>query len=259
MSFIISTQAEVLKTKRTASFWFSILAAAFVPVVFLLIFIFNPEDNAFKSLAEDPWRKMFSLAWQFFGAFALPVYIILMSTLIPQIEIKNHTWKQVFASPQSLGNIYFSKFAAIQLMILFAFVLFNLFMLLVGVSAGLMYEDVTFFHYGVDVKMLLVSSFKEYISILGISAIQYFLSLRFKNFVAPIGIGLALVIGSIVALNFQWQHLYKLPYTYPILSADSIKATGRPLLENHEWNSIGYFICFTLIGFLYMKMKKERG
>jgi hypothetical protein len=259
MSFIISAQAEVLKTKRTASFWFSILGAGFVPAIFLLVFIFNPDDGAFKAFGTSPWRKMFSLAWQFFGAFALPAYIILISTLIPQIEIKNHTWKQVFASPQSLGNIYFSKFAAIHLMILFCFVLFNLFLILTGLAASMIDEKFQFLHYGIDLKMVLWSGAKEYISILGISAIQYFLSLRFKNFVAPIGIGLALVIGSIVALNLQWVHLYKLPYAYPILSADSLKATGRPFLENHELNSIGYFVFFTLLGFLDMKMRKEKG
>src|SRR5689334_16845151 len=127
MSFIISVQSEVLKTKRTASFWLSILAAAFVPIIFFCIFTFNPDDGGLKGFEVDPWKKMFLLGWEFFCAFTLPMYIILISTLIPQIEIRNNTWKQVFASPQSMGNIFFSKFASIHLMILFCFLLFNTF------------------------------------------------------------------------------------------------------------------------------------
>jgi len=259
MSFIISAQAEVLKTKRTASFWLSILAAAFVPGIFFLVFTFNPGDGAVRDFAAEPWRKIFYLGWEFFSAFALPMYIILISTLIPQIEIKNNTWKQVFASPQSLGNIFFSKFAAIHLMILFCFLLFNVFMILTGVLANLGNSKFPFLHTRIDLLLLLRLSVKTYISILGITAIQYFLSLRFKNFVAPVGIGLALVIGGIVALNLHWVHLYKFPYTYPILTANSVKKAGRPILENHEWNSIGYFAFFTLLAFVDMKMRKEKG
>jgi len=59
MSFIISTQAEVLKIKRTSSFWLTILGAVFVPAIFFLIFTFNPNDNALKdfSTEEISWCK----------------------------------------------------------------------------------------------------------------------------------------------------------------------------------------------------------
>jgi lantibiotic transport system permease protein len=259
MSFILSTQAEVLKTKRTASFWLSILGAAIIPGIFFLVFTFNPDDGAIRDFSTDAWGKMFYLGWEFFSAFALPMYIILISTLLPQIEVKNHTWKQVFASPQSLGNIYFSKFATIHLMILFCFVLFHVLMISVGVITNLMNPKFSFLHNSIDIGLLARLSLKIYISILGITAIQYWLSLRFKNFVAPVGIGLALVIGSFFALNFHWEHVYKYPYAFPFLSANLMKKAGRPFLENHEWNSIGYFVFFTLLGFLEMKMRKEKG
>jgi hypothetical protein len=259
MSFIISTQAEVLKIKRTASFWLSILGAVFVPGIFLLIFIFNPNDNALKDFSTEPWQKMFFLGWEFFAAFTLLVYIILISTLLPQIEFKNNTWKQVFASPQSLANIYFSKFAAVHIMIISCFLLYNLFMILTGVIVNLMNARFPFLHSSIDPALLLWLSFKFYISILGITAIQYFLSLRFKNFVAPIGIGLALVIVGVIAFNGHWYYADKFPYAFPIITSGLVKETGRPFLENHEWYSIGYLVFFMLLGFTDMKMRKEKG
>ena len=259
MSFIISTQAEVLKIKRTASFWLSIVGAVFVPGIFFLIFTFNPDDGALKDFSTEPWQKMFYLGWEFFSAFTLPMYVILISALLPQIEFKNHAWKQVFASPQSLGNIFFSKFAAIHIMIISCFLLYNMFMILTGIIVNLMNPRFPFLHSSIDLALLLRLSFKFYISTLGITAIQYFLSLRFKNFIAPIGIGLALVIGAVTAISLHWKHADKYPYAFPIITSNLMREKGRPFIENHEWYSIVYFVFFMLLGFLDMKMRKEKG
>lgn len=256
MSFVLSARAEILKTKRTSSFWLSILGAAFIPVILFIALLTSDAD---KGLVQEPWTRFFNMGWQILSVFLLPMYIILVSTLITQIEFRNNTWKQVFASPQSLGNIFFSKFLTIHLMIIFCFLLFNLFMILSAVTGNLFNSKYTFLEHSIDWERLLTLNFKTYISILGITAIQYWLSLRFKNFIAPVGIGLALVIGSIVALNVHWVHIYKYPYSFPILSYDFMQKKNRPFLENHELNSIGYFVFFTLFGFLDMKTRKEKG
>lgn len=258
MSFAIATQAEMLKTKRTASVWLSILGAAFIPSIFFLAYFFNPEGSI-KQFEHAPWQMHFMFAWQALSSFLFPMYIILISALIPQIEYKNNTWKQVFAAPQSVGTIYFSKFLTIHFMIFFFYMLFNLFMILSGVVTNLINARFTFFHHAIDWQNLIKLNFKTYISILGISAIQYWLSLRFKNFIAPMGIGLALLVGSLIAMGFHWEHVYKLPFAFPILTLDYMKQPHRPFLENHEWNSIAYFLVFTLIGFLDMKLRKEKG
>ena len=258
MSFAISIQSEVLKTKRSASFWLSIIGAALIPTIFFLAYFFEPE-GAVKSLAPDPWRIHFMYGWQAMNAFLFPMYIILICTLIPQIEFKNNTWKQVFASPQSVAQIYFSKFITIQMMIFFFYVLFNMLMILSGVLVNILNDQYNFLSQPINWQTLMQLNLKTYISILGISAIQYCLSLRFKNFIAPVGIGLALLVGAIIALNFQWEHIYKLPFAHPILTLMNMDKPNRPFLENHELNSIGYFFFFLAVGFLDMKFKKEKG
>jgi len=257
MSFLISAEAELLKTKRTASFWLTLAGAAFIPTIFFIVFTTNPQEAG--SLQKDPWNAYFLMGWQILAFFLLPMYIILASTLVPQIEVRNNTWKQVFSSPQSLGNIFFSKFLTIQLMILTCFVLFNMLMLLVGVCVTLINPKLPFLSHPVDAQVLLKLNLKVYISTLGISAIQYALSLRFKNFVAPVGIGLGSVIGGVIAMNVHWKYIDKYPYSFPIQTVDAIKKQGTAFLENHEWNAIGYLILFLLLGFFDMKLRKEKG
>src|SRR5258706_8679828 len=242
MSFVISTRAELIKTKRSASFWVCVLGSGFIPLIFLLTYTLAPSKN-YPRLQAFPWGIHFGQGWQAFSSFLLPMFVILICSLIPQLEYKNNTWKQVFASPQSLGNIFFSKFMTIHLMILFCFLLFNLFMILSAVAVNIVNKNYPFLSHSIDWTFLLRLSFKTYISILGISALQYWLSLRFKNFIAPIGIGLALLITSLILM--QWEHIYKIPYAHPLLTFLAIKKNETSLLANHEWNSIGYFIAFT--------------
>ena len=259
MNLIISTQSELLKTKRTRTFWFTIIGAFFIPLM-LSIGISSGDDAADKALTNDPWSEFLGMGWQLTCIFLLPIYTILVSALLISIEQRNNTWKQVFASPQSMGTIFFSKFLTIQLMLLFCFLLLNVFTILVAVVANLFHPKFNFLHQPINWPHLLYMNFKAYVATLGISAIQYWLSLRFKNFIAPLGIGMALFIVGVVAIINKWEHVYKYPYALPTLSFDAVyKMKGRPFLENHEWNSIGYFVVFILIGFLDMKMRKDKG
>lgn len=73
------------------------------------------------------------------------------------------------------------------------------------------------------------------------------------------GIGLALLVGALIAGGIRWEHIYKLPFAHPFLTLQSFRGSSGPFLENHEWNSIIYFISFALLGFFDLKLKKEKG
>jgi lantibiotic transport system permease protein len=259
MSLLISTQSELLKTKRTNAFWFTVIGAFFMPLM-LSIGISSGDDAAQAATTKDPWTEFFGMGWQLTCIFLLPIYTILVSALLINIEHRSNTWKQVFASPQSVGTIFFSKFLTIQVMLLFCFLLLNVFMISVAIIANLVKPEFNFLHRPIDWQQLAYMNFKAWMATLGISAIQYWLSLRFKNFIAPLGIGMALFIVGVVAIINKWEHVYKYPYAMPALSFDAVyKMKGRPFLENHEWNSLIYFAVFLLIGFLDMKGRKEKG
>ncbi len=260
MSFIISTKAELIKTKRSASFWLSLIGSAVIPLIFFLMYVLEPKNS--DRFQVKPWELHFTQGWQAFAAFLLPMFVILICSLIPQIEYKNNTWKQVFASPQSVGNIFFSKYLSIIIMILFLFLMFNIFMILSGLVPNLFFSKYTFLESSIDWGALLKLNFKTFVSLLGIISIQYWIGLRFRNFIVPIGIGLGLLVCSMILL--PWQHVDKVPFAFPLLTFMTSVAKSKnelvgPLLQNHELNSIGYFVLFTVIAFLDMRFRKERG
>ncbi len=258
MNLVAAYRSELLKTKRTFSFWLSLLGAAFIPSLFLAGYLFKP-DGAAKQLQAQPWNIHFFWAFQAVGFFLLPMFVVLLCALVPQIEFKNNSWKQVFASPQSYGQVYFSKLLAVHTMLLFFFVSFNLFLIASGVIAALVHEQFTFLEKGFEWGKLLRLNAKMYISTMGIAAIQYWLSIRFKNFVVPVGIGLALLIAALVGNSFQWEHIYKVPFAHPGLSLQWFERPASQVLHAHEWNALICFVLFTLIGFLDMKYRKEKG
>lgn len=256
MSFLISTRAELIKTKRSATVWIVVLGSGFIPLIFLLVYTLAPEKN-YPKMQILPWEQHFGGGWQAFSAFLLPMFVILICSLIPQIEFKNNGWKQSFSSPQSIGHIFFSKFLTIQIMILTLFILFNIFLIGSAVLSNWIIPQYAFLKNPIDWSALLKLDFKTYLSVLGLSAIQYWLSLRFKNFIAAIGIGLALLIASLIAIPF-WGDVDKLPYAYPLLTMKNF-GSGSKGIQRHEIYSIAYFAGFLLLAYLDMKYRKERG
>lgn len=254
MSLVIATRAELIKNKRSAAFWLCLIGSAFIPVIFFLGYIIRPDLN-YQRLAAEPWQAHFGRGWQNFSAFLLPMFVILTCSLIPQVEYKNNTWKQVFASPLSIGDIFFSKYLSIIAMVFFLFVMFNIFMLLAGVSANLFYSKYTFLHKAVDWSALIRLNIRSFISLLAIISIQYWLSLRFRNFIVPIGIGLCLLVTALILI--QWEHINKVPYAFSLLSFSGAGNTG--FLAKHEVYSIFYFLVFSLLAFADMRFRKERG
>ncbi len=253
MNLIISVKAELIKTKRSASFWLSIIGAAVIPAIFFLAYMVKPEQNYTHS-----WDIHFLQAWQVFNAFLLPMFVILICSLVPQIEYKNNAWKQVFSSPQSIGNIFFSKYLTILTMILFLFLVFNIFMILSAIVPNFFFSKFTFLSKSIDWAQLFRLNLKTFISLLAIISFQYWLSLRFRNFIVPIGIGLGLLVTALILYQVRWEHIFKVPYAFPVLTMEGIRENGFRL-QNHELNAIGYFIFFTVLAFLDMRFRKERG
>lgn len=259
MSFPITLRADLIKTKRSAAFWLCFIGAGFIPSIFLIGYLVEPKKAAARLIIQ-PWESHFMNGWQSFATFLLPMFVIIVCSQIIQIEYKNNTWKQVFASPQSLANIFLSKLVTIMVMTLFLFLMFNFFMVGCAVLVNLIYKDFAFLKSSAQWDLLLKMNVKTFVALLGIIAIQYWLSLRIKNFIVPIAIGLALLIGATILFSL-WKHVDKYPYAFPILSFFNNSGGGTKKIEfqNHELNSIGWFITITVLAFLDLKYRKERG
>ena len=144
-------------------------------------------------------------------------------------------------------------------MILFLFMMFNLFMIGGATLANLIRKEYKFLSSSLDIGHILTMNLKTFVALLGIISIQYWLSLRIKNFIVPIAIGLCLLITAMIIQ--KWEHISKVPYAYSFLTFLTMGRTfkGGPLFQNHELNSMCWFIAVTVLAFLDMRFRKERG
>lgn len=255
-SFILNTKGEFLKSKRTAAFWLTFIGAAFVPVVSSIQLLARP-DRLMPLLEKKPWQMIINDNWQAGAFFFLPMYVILVTSLVVQIEYKNNTWKQVYASPRTVADIFFSRFIVIHTLILSAFILFDAFIILTACTVNLVHKGYTFFDHSVPWNTLLTLTLKLYFSVLAITAIQYWLSLRFRNFIIPMGIGIALLITGFMI--HQWEQLYCYPYMYPVVFFLREFQKRPEFINKAKVFDTTWFVVVLLIAFWDMATRKEKG
>jgi len=210
-TYLLNTKAEFLKSKRTAAIWITIIGAAFIPALNFARLVFDPY-RLVPAAKDNPWGFIFNDNWKMCTAVMIPIFVILITSLLVQIEYKNNTWKQVYSSPRSNADIFFSKFLVINAMILLCLLLFNVFIILFSYAANLVEKQYGFFASPVPWKTFWSLLWKIYYGVMAMIAIQYWLSLRFRNFIVPICLGIAfLIIGFVVD---GWERLYLYPYMY---------------------------------------------
>ena len=115
MALLISLRSELLKTRK-ASFYLMLIGAAVGPVMFLLNVLL--DENEIDPSQKDPLNAVFKILSDMNGTALFPLFVILICTLLPQIEYRNNTWKQIFASPQTKVNVFLAKFMNVHLLML---------------------------------------------------------------------------------------------------------------------------------------------
>jgi len=252
-SFIINTKAEFLKSRRTLAYRAAFIAGSVLPLLYALAYIIYPK--AFMAeLGSMPWESHAKGSWQMGAAF-FPMYVTVITSLVVQTEYKNNAWKLVYTQPRSYADIFFSKFVVIQLLIMGSLLLFNISIITSGYIADIFRPQYGFFETPPPIAAFARLTARIYIASLCITAIQYWLSLRFKNYITSLGIGIGLTIMAIAIL--QWDKVVYFPYAFPILTY--FKAMNVKGLASHEWYSLMYTAIALVLGFWNMVRRKERG
>lgn len=251
MNLSISLRSEVLKTKRTAAFYFTLISAAVVPIIFLLNALL---DDDMDSTRKDPLNNLFKLLGEMNGMAFFPWFIILICTLLPQVEYKNNTWKQLFASPQSKVNVFLAKLLNIHLLILLFMVATHLFMFLAIVIANVFIPSFDFFSKPLNGYTVLSRAANAYVTSMALMAIHFWMGLRFKNFIVPIAAGLALwLTGTVLIMEYKSILALYLPYSF---QAYYLFPQFEPQLNQVQWTSVGYAAFFLVAGFLDLRRRR---
>lgn len=255
ISFINSYSSEWLKKKRSAATWFTIAGSFFIPLIILCAKMIYHERAEADSVMPDFWKNHSGQEWEFMAMLLLPIGVVLATSLVTQLEFRNNTWKLVHALPQKLSAIFFAKLAVIITMMVQFFVLFNIGIYFSGILPVMLFSEA---HYPTDpfpFAWMLEQNALFFIDCLPIIALQYLLSLHFRNFLVPIGIGLALCIGNLIAL--RWEYCHWLPYNYTALHFMSHEHPHASPVSIHML-ALGYFVFFTIIAYIMFVMRKER-
>lgn len=249
MTFTASLRAEFLKIKRTSLLYLILIAAFLVP--FVLVFDHGTPESA----THNGWDNYYREGFMLFSFLFIPFFYILASTLLMQIEVRNHAWKQVLASPQSFLHLLLAKFTVLQLLTIAFLLVFNVYMALgcAIIDAIHNLDYLTYLHRWPELLRINLMALGAN---LGIGALSFWLALRYRNFIAPIAIGLLLwIIGPTAALELKWPHFDKYVYVLPFTTMVN-KFEGNRLF--YQWLSVGYAVLFFGIAYVEFVLRRMK-
>lgn len=254
MELIYSFRSEWLKKKRSLSEWLVIVGAFFTPAIILVAKLVRSDALPAELKLPNFWGRLWYNSWQSMAIFLLPLGVILAASLITQLEFKNNTWKQLHTTPQSLATIFFAKLVVILLMLAQFFILFNIGIYLSGVIPPLLTGN-GYPHQPMPLKYFLKEDMYYFIDCLPIVALQYLISLQFKNFLVAVGSGIVMWILSVSVLN--WKYGYTIPYSYAGLFY--LRGRDQNYTVHIHWLAIAWFAGLTVLSYMAYINKKEKG
>jgi len=255
-SFVNSVRLEFLKTKNSTAFWFTFFAAFFIPLIQFLICVLRPEIFVPK-IQPSPWKVFTHANWKQVATIILPLFVILVNSLLLQVEFRNNTWKQVYTMPKSYSEIFFSKLLVTQCFIFFFLFLFSFAIIISGISIELCNREYGFALDTIPWMELLKTAIGMYLVTLPVAILQFGLSGKYKNFIIPLASGLLLWITGLVIADWEQIHYY--PYIYSTLlffstAPGHVDETALLIRFGLLWAGLFLLVCF-----LENYYKKERG
>lgn len=252
-------RCEWLKRRRSLAAWLIVVGALFTPALVVAVRLVRREQLGALYAAPDFWTSLWRSSWESMAIFFLPMAAILATSLVVQIEVRNNAWKQVHALPLRPLMIYAAKFAVIVLMMAQFMALFVAGVWLSALLPSLLVAGVPHPVAPLPWQAFLGDAASYFLDVLPIVAAQYLLSLRFANFLAPIGIGFLAWVGALAALS--WPHVRLLPYAYPMLDYLHGHPAARAVAPAPDMHALalGWFVLLAVAGYGLFATKANRG
>lgn len=224
---------ELMKLRRTVTLWLTFIYPLGT-VVLSSLFLYSMRNQKYFS-ATATINNINNVA-----AFFLPFYTVLAISFFCHLEQRNNMFKHLISLPVPRSAFFMGKLAASLILMAFAWmlmiILIYLSMLILDQIEPKLGILLTFDH-----GYLITAMSRTFLAGIAMVVLQYIISLRLRNVVAPIAIGTSLSILPIAVLFIlgvtglisnpkvlQWLPLYD-PYTYPYSHVFNI--SGGPSYE----------------------------
>lgn len=254
--FISNLRSEWLRKKRSLASWLVIIGGIFIPLLSTIAAITYPKETIGKYDPKLFWQFLYNNNIQFMAFFLLPMGMILATSLITQLEHKNNGWKLVHAMPLSYATIFFGKLALILIMMIQFFLLLNVCIWLSGVVPILISSDLSYPAGSFPFDYYAKHSLNYFIALLPVVTLQYILGILFKNFLVPLGVGIALFVCGLFAM--QWEYAYTIPYIYAPLNYLQQTGSAIKLPMSLSALCLVWFIIITMAGYFLYIWKKDK-
>jgi hypothetical protein len=224
--FILSFRSEFYKTRKTMGFWSSVILPLLICFLIFLGF-FNKGDQLVHQPGMIVWIMFASIILAIMGSLLLPMLIVFIAYSVNSIEHKADTWKSLFSLPISKFSIYAAKYLYALFLVFICLALFVLFTVGFGNLLGALKPQLKFSEYSI-LSYLSQLYFKLFLSSLGILSIQFLLSLLFRDFLKPMGIGFICTIAGVILAGNKWTYAYLFPYSHPMLTITTMPNRHSP-------------------------------
>ncbi len=237
--FILSFRSEFYKTRKTMGFWSAVL----LPLIICLLLFTGFYSNSAR-LASMPgmllWLQFAGAILAVMGSLLLPMLIVFIGYSVNNIEHKADTWKSLFSLPIPKLSVYAAKYIYALFLVILCLTLFVLFTLGLGNLLSILKPMLKFNEYHIESTLVQIY-FKLLLSSLGILSIQFLLSLLFRDFLKPMGIGFVATITGVILANTEWKYAYLFPYSSPMLTVRNIGQSKAAIGANMSPLTIDLF------------------
>ena len=241
-TIINSIKAEYIKSRGTKLFWIT-LAIPTLIAFFTFLVVQNMPANATQKI--NGWEKLIDVTLSLSAFNILMMSIISIISLSVQTEHKSNTWKHLLTLPVPNWTIFLSKYLFIILLILSVHILIVALLLLNGGLLSLTRPTLNFSEFSPDLYVIAGSVAKIFLSILGVTAIQYWFSLRSKNYILPLFFGIFAVMIGTFATALGWSKSVYIPYGYVTLT--NMFNEGK--INEVIYFGLPRFLWFSIVGF----------
>jgi lantibiotic transport system permease protein len=256
MNLMLFTRGE-LKTRRMSRVFGFILMAVFIPIT---LFLALRERQDIAALTDDPWNGYFQEGFQGFCLAVLPLFVIGAGSLLAQGEYRNLIGRQVTALPRPLAAAFFYRFLNLHLLIVLFFVAYNVLTAATVMVMGTAHPSLNLWAHNFDWVHWLKANGTAYGSIMALSAIQFWLGLRFRGFVTPIAIGLGLwLAGGLLVFELQWPHADLFPHAYATLGVLDRYQARVPFILEYSLVYTALFLLLALADFNRHRVSSQSG
>lgn len=258
LAFLHSFQSEWLKRRRSHAYWLVTVGAFFTPTIVTIARLVRHQGLAAAYAADSFWLTLWHNSWESMAIFFLPMAAILTTSLITQIEHRNNAWKQLHTLPLNAATLFFSKLLVVVLMLGQFLLLFDLGIWLSAVIPWALLPGVPYPSAPIPYREFLQQTGWYFLDCLPIVAFQYLISLRFRSFLLPIGVGFMTWVAALAAL--PWRYAAAIPYTYCMLDYlkdDASKKAAVPPFDIHA-AALVYGLVFVIAGFLLFAAKRDK-